>query len=146
MDYFRIAATLAVVGTLLLGGWTVNSWRNGAARAEALEALNVKEGKARIRAEALASSVANERDAARRRIVELELTQSEGKIRADVKEAIRTVIVHVPDRRDCDLNAGVVRMLNAARNTPVVLPDPAGDLAPAPAPVAAPAGEAPKPG
>jgi hypothetical protein len=120
VNYFRIAAMLAVVGVLVWSGWTVNTWRVDAARAKDLAALNTKETAARVSAEANVKIAEQERDAARAQVRQLETQAREAKTHETVRTIVKKVLVQVPDDSKCDLNAATIELLNHAR-----APDPA---------------------
>lgn len=146
MDVFKTAGAvfsqwrwgllgLAVAGALIFG-WQANGWRYKAAQAADLKILLRNEMQRRVAADAARLAADRAAIAAQKR-----LTEKEAEIGRRTKETIRRIVVHVPDRRDCDLGEPAVGMLNRARAGL----DPLPDAAPQPADIRRPARPGPDP-
>lgn len=123
---------LIVAGALIFG-WTASGWRYKAAQAADLKILLRNEMQRRVAADAARLAADRAAIAAQAR-----LTEKEAEIGRRTKETIKRIVVHVPDRRDCDLGEPAVGMLNRARAGL----DPLPDAAPQPADT----GRPPRPG
>jgi hypothetical protein len=132
-------AGLFVAGGLIFG-WTVADWRAKAAQAADLKILLRNEMERRVAADAARLAADKAAIAAQTR-----LTEKEAEIGRRTKEVIKRIVVHVPDRRDCDLGEPAVGLLNRARAgldpLPDAAPEPAdgrGAARPGPDPAGAP--------
>jgi hypothetical protein len=100
---------LIVAGALIFG-WQANGWRYKAAQAADLKILLRNEMQRRVAADAARLAADRAAIAAQTR-----LTEKEAEIGRRTKETIKRIVVHVPDRRDCDLGELPVGLLNRAR-------------------------------
>ena len=100
-------ARLTFWAVLLTGGaalgWTLESWREGAARAATLQTQLASERIAR-----------SESEAARLKLA-ADLVQASGIVHTQIKEVIKNVPRLVRDLRECDLSDELVGVLNRAR-------------------------------
>lgn len=124
MIYLKTAAAVIAVLGLIWFGFTINGWRNDAARAKDLAVLLRNETQRRVASDA------------HRLAVEKSLAQAEENTHETIRTVVKKIIVKVPDDSRCDLNVDVVRMLDAARvNVPGTASE-APDTATEPAPIA----------
>lgn len=111
---WRWAGAGLLAAGLLIAGWTVNQWRVDAGQLKAAKAAHQAALAARIAA-----------DLARVEL-SLELQKAETQIAANIGRAKEVVRVYVKSDPRCDIDASVIRVLNAARaNVPPTAPDPA---------------------
>ena len=100
-------ARLAFWAVLLTGGaalgWTIESWREGTARAATLQTQLTAERKAH-----------GESEAARLKLA-ADIAQASGIVHTQIKEVIKNVPRLVRDLRECDLSDELVGVLNRAR-------------------------------
>ncbi len=109
LTYLKIALAGLLVASVLILGWEARGWRVEAQAAKQLRVDLAHEKERRVAADR------------HRLAVEESLAMAESQTHETIRELIKRVVVKVPDNRDCDLDADVVRMLERARGNE--LPD-----------------------
>lgn len=110
---------LAATG-LLIGGWTINGWRNDASKLKDAQAA-LQSTQARMVAAQRASAKADDE----RATMGMKLSEIEAELLTSSNKAKQIVRVYVSKDPRCDLERSIVRVLRDARSdTPPVSPTP----------------------
>lgn len=103
MPSLRTIVIVIVLAAVAYGGWTVNGWRNEAARAQALAAQLLAETKKRVALEATRLDLQRRLDERREQVGE------------KVKTITKTIIRYVGENPECDLPDAVASQLQRLR-------------------------------